>query len=815
MGLCVLEQWQGIFLKNIMARKTSKTDSDSNKPAPFTDGDGLSDLTASGEPVVSRLGTPDQALTFCNSVVRNDVIRDRRRVRNQGIIDGNPPFPPAALAAAGRGTESNINWRDAKGYITNAWTPYFDLTTEVPICIDGDLEFAGSDIDVELMRGFAEAFHRMVFQWESFDYMTQLRDLQMLVHGPGVVCWDDTWGVDWRPVPVLTSNAYVSDVATVDMKNFPFFMTTTPIEAGELYHIIEDEQKAEAPGWNVKCVKDCIMLSARSDSYLIGQKWDRWQQAFKNGDLYVSQTQTKTIQLYHTWTMEMDGKISRHILQVGGSPSSEGRAGSDYLFQKTDMADEWNQVLCPFFYDIGSDGTWHSVKGLGTEIAPYCEFLNRVNNSTADLILTSIKPMFQATTGGDLQNMQMMVLGGHNIVPSGWNLLQQNSGNAIQPALEVSQAFRNTLSRNTGSFYEDAAPPTVEETAKAVSIRAMDRAKLTKGAHNRHYRSMDRMYREMWRRAVNPKLKEYMPGAKQALAFQAECYAICDEFEVPHSALQAVQNVRACRAIGLGSPAMRALISEDLMRQWPLLDEAGKNELLRMYFASRIGWYALDALVPSLSKPRLTNEQDQIAILENGALNVGGEAVVTPKDSHSIHLKHHVGSSEMDQAAVEDGSLDPKEGFMRIEEKMPHSLEHLNFLAQNPLRKKEVDDYSERIKNLSSFADKLKQNLDEQGALEPPQQAPDPEMAKVQGQLQLKAQKQQGDMQLKEQKQAASFQLQIRQLQDKQVLEFAKLRAELGLKAHETAANVQMDDAETADSIHRKNAESKETVNAE
>ena len=86
--------------------------------------------------------------------VWDDVERAKRRVKVQGQFNGNAPKSQAEMARAKRGGDSNINWKEFKGNIINAWNPFFDLVCEIPICIDGSLEAYGGDVDQELMRGF-------------------------------------------------------------------------------------------------------------------------------------------------------------------------------------------------------------------------------------------------------------------------------------------------------------------------------------------------------------------------------------------------------------------------------------------------------------------------------------------------------------------------------------------------------------------------------------------------------------------------------------------------------------------------------------
>lgn len=755
----------------------------------------LKDLTASGKPIANRLGNAEQAWDVCSRLLQNDMLRARRRVTVQANIDGVAPKTKGQLKAAGREDDANINWREGKGQILNAWTPYYDLVCEVPVCIDGELDEFDPTTNQELMRAFAEEFHKMVFGWDGYDYMTHLRDLQMLVHGVGNLVYTDSQ--NWKPEPILASNFYVPDKMRLDMTNGEMFMVTGEIAAGELYQKLESKN----PAWNAELVKKTIIESyAGNDNSMLQWKWDRWEQMLKNGDIWVSQTQTKIIQVCMIWVKEMDGKISMHIIQNGLKAAPTG-----YLYSKIGEFKNWNECLTQFSFDVGSDGTYHSVKGLGTEIYPYCALWNKINNDMADVISTGIKPMFQPATANDGQKYQMLKYGGMNIIPPGLNEITSQALGNLGAANEVAEAFRRNLGRNTGVYHEDTAAPTVDETAKAAMIRASERAKLSKGSYNRHYRSLDRMYREMFRRATNPDVKEYWPGSKEALEFQEACRKICEKHDVPFECLQKVRNVRANRSIGLGSAAMRIEIANAVMAQYPLLDPVGQNNALRMYFSALMGYQSVDSLVRPIEQGAIPVEDDSIAALENTALNTDGEVVITPQQNHEIHLNHHIPSMEADAFACQNGQQDPKECFMRLDAKGVHAHEHVAELAKNPTKQQQVKGFNERLRVLSSFQDKLQQNLEEQAnaeAQQPQPGQPDPEMVKVQGNLELKKLKMQGDLQLKAQRQAIDLELKARQQ-----------AADTALKAAQTKADITMSDAQTSADIRRKHVETTAKVN--
>jgi hypothetical protein len=489
----------------------------------------------------------------------------------------------------------------------------------------------------------------------------------------------------------------------------------------------------------------------------------------------------------------MDGTISQKI-----APAKDGVADYAFLFDSESKYEGWDQCLCLFPYDIGADGTYHSIKGLGTDIYPFCALLNQIDNSIADLVVTGIKPMWQPTTNAKLEDFKMVKWGGGNFIPNGINPLQLNMSQGINPALQVSAAFTQTLVQNTAaSSQQDLGAPTVEETAKGAMIRAAERAKISKGLYNRYMRCKDRQYSEMWRRATNPNLKSYHPGAKEALKFQERCYRLCDKLGVEREALQAVTNIRANRSLGLGSAAMRIEIVNQLMANIDRFDEIGQNEIKRQFVSVMTSYHSVDSIIPSITTGRDATNDSALAAQEDNGFSMLGEeaqAIVAPRQNHVLHLEVHIPSMQKDMEMCQAGEQEPEECYDRLEAKGKHAEEHLARLASNPTRQQEYRAFNGALDELAAFKDEIQAMLEQQEEdAPPPPDQPTPEMAKVQGNLEIKAQKEQSTMALRQQKQQFEQQMKLQQAQFDKALADAKAAADINRSTAESRAYTAMD----------------------
>src|SRR6185312_9471905 len=80
---------------------------------------------------------------------------------------------------------------------------------------------------------------------------------------------------------------------------------------------------------------------------------------------------------------EFGGKVSQYTLSDAPAGTEDATYDGNeeevgYLYKKKGKFDSFSQVICPFFFDTGPDGTWHSVKGLGPKIYDFCDVSNRM-----------------------------------------------------------------------------------------------------------------------------------------------------------------------------------------------------------------------------------------------------------------------------------------------------------------------------------------------------------------------------------------------------------------------------------------------------
>lgn len=746
-------------------------------------------------PPAERFKDAGEVREFADMLIRADKPRAEQRAKVQGLIDGNRPYPQGVLANQGQGWRANVNYREAEGQLSSQRTPYYDLATENEPCLEVEIDYGRGPQRMEWERKVAAHLHWCFHGWEQLDWHLQLQQSEMCAHGFGTHVFLS--GVDWRPKTLTMRHVLFPDRTNSCLDDgLEAFVVREPMRAHQLYKLIRKEKSARDAGWDPTEVKDTIVASQREAGKT--KNSEDYQSLLKNNDLGFSFNDSREIWLNHLFVREFEGGkkdrggISHYIIK---------ETGDEYLFTKRHRFEDWRNIVSLFPYDVGSDGTLHSIRGLGVRIFPFIELSNRLKNHMVDSVLVGSSVLLTQNQQVDTSKLALTSIGPLKLLPPGvlpavWKPMDLNQG-----PIALSRELQQASDENNKVFRQSIAQPNVERTAREIDQVASDQSRLQKSAHNMYYRCLDRLYSEMVRRVCNPNYSTAMPGGDRAVEFQQRCL----NDGVPKGALAKIVSVKAVRALGAGSAIQRIMIARELMQAvYPLADEASRHHLLRDYVAAISNSRQADRYVPSLDTAMMPDNDDSIAVLENDALIRGEEALVNSRQNHVKHAMRHMGKGAQLLKALQDGQADPGQVLTAWNALGPHTAQHLSFLEQDPTQKAKFEQLHGNFIQLSKFADALAQRLEEQqraqeaeAALFPPNQpAPvgpygipelDLKFAKMKGELDLKAQKLNADLTLKAQKQDASTAL----ADTKSAAEIRRKNAQAAAQAQQAAAKTQ------------------------
>lgn len=736
----------------------------------------------------ARIANEPDARKVVEQLREADRPRSRKRAKVQGMLDGNPPYNPGTLRSKGQAHRTNLNLREGEGMVDSAKTPYYDLVFEVPQFAQVYCEYGDNDQrNFEWGQSMGKRYHDMLDCWTGMDFHFQLHQWQMCVYGAGPLCWRDAR--DWRSQAIKAGQVLVPDDAPANLEELETLVRPRSITPGDLYQSIKNEKAAKTAGWNVKIVKQAI-VDAAPDSPSVLNDWEYYQAQIRAGDVTWN-AKSKRIFVCDLFQKEFDGKISHFILLDSDSVISQRtgyRREEDFLFKKIGRFDCFDQIICPFFYDVGT-GEWHSVKGLGPKIYDFCEVSNRLTGEMIDGARIGSGITLEAADANALLQTQIVHIGGGVVIQPGYKAVQSRIAESLQGPLAVKRDLQSTLQSNTGQYRQRVSEENQEPTLGQAQLNAQQQAVLGKGAVNRYYKTLDCWHKETLRRALAMGIKLFKthkqktPDDYSTTMSESERGALkfiqgCVTDGVPLEALdmEYICSIKATRAIGYGSAQMQEMVTGGLMQLLPMLDEEGRNNVLRRRTALLVGQANVDAIVKPFEQADVPNDQVWAATMENNALReMGGDIIITPKQDHVVHFGEHLNDVQQHAQQVGGGQnggdpSDPMKLLIHLEQAGPHMNAHLLHVQGDPTRKDMVGQMRQALVALGKLTDELKQQLTEAmqaQAQQQPGQGPDPEAAakimKVVGDLKLKQAKNEGDMQLKAQKQ--DQQLRLKDLQ--------------------------------------------------
>lgn len=675
---------------------------------------GISEV--SGKSPKTRLKDGHSARLIIEQLLKDDEPRGRKRAVIKGMIDGNPPYSAARQKAAGLDWCANLNLMEGDAIMTSSGVPYYSLFNGVEHYAETRTAYQPEHPDHELWHGkIAVRFHNLLKRWTQFDWHMQLASYQMRLHGIGP-CFHDRDG-DWRFRALSSGQVKVprKSPSCLDHR-IHYFAVIIPYSAVELWERIADEETAAKVGWNVEAVKNALKRAAKGvteGGRWETTPWEKYQQAFKNDDLLVSQ-QSDEIVCGHLFVQEFAepgqrcGKIS-HFIVTETAVVGENRKENDdrdFLFKHPNRFDSYEEVMTCFFQNIG-DGTWHSVRGIAGKAFKHLEVINRLDCRTIDGAFMKSSLVLQSNGSKSADKMQLVQIGPYTLLPANLELKQLQMSGMTEEAMAVSRLLSNKLASNIGQSgsrslsREDGRGEM--PTATQVNQQVAKESSLDHGQMTQFYLTLDQLYTEIFERAADPATTD-----AEAKRFQEECA----EDGVPKKALAEMEFVRANRASGYGSPQMRQLTDQQMMPLVPMLPEDGKQNFLEDAVAGIKGADKVRRYVP---REHIPSQDESIAALENAMIAGGRAPVLAAGQNDVLHLHSHLEDTantlEPLHEMMEAGELDQaalQQGYQYLQIMGPHVEAHLGRIMGDATRKGAAQMFKQQLANIVAFHGKLR-----------------------------------------------------------------------------------------------------------
>lgn len=691
-----------------------------------------------------------------------DLQSNRMMAKVQALLDGEPPLPQDKLKQMGQGYLSNFNPGDAKAICGRALAAYADMLAAAPQVADIFLHTWGdkTESDVNAWQQIMSEQHGLVMRnWAPFIFRYAYVPLYFTWHGVAVTYFSDAH--DWRWDVSHLGYFKIPRQTKASESEIEYGFLKVETQPHELLRYIKDPEYAKEAGWNVEAVRAALMQTRSPDQDV--HNWTEFEARWKNNDLTEGET-APSIPIIHAWVREADGSYSLYQMTESSLSDAGGSFSNvdDFLCEKRHAFKNAEEAFTLYSREVGTNGTYHSVRGLGSDMYNAFQTLMRLRNRQVDLAFAA-GPILQAEDEEAINSLQVTPFGPFLLTTEGVNVMQgiqaPNLNNSIQPAIN---GLADTISRNSSSYAADMpmSAPSHEKSKFQVMTELEQQAQLSITALNLYYQSADRHMREVVRRMASPDYAQSDPGGAEVFEWRRRCAAL----GVPLEAFNHIDHfrTRAARVVGAGSPAARRMALENLMGMYPQYDEYGRAQLTRDLTASVVGWEQAGVYSPRPELGARPPVDYAIADLQNAALAGGQPQAVLPTENHGIHLEVHIGKIGEYIAQFEQAGQNP-EMFPQIVPPMEMLVEHaVQTLEQYegpeaPRYRQALQNASEILVNGVRHIQKL-ENMQEQGQMggeAQPQGGLSEELIKSIMEHQLKLKMMQEEAQAKRQEQVA------------------------------------------------------------
>lgn len=704
-----------------MAKKSKISD-----PNP----DALKNINEDGKKPGHRLRHAHQAF----EISRDHDKADRKRRKKRGrIFKAYNRFPPREYSTVfpdGPDWTSNVNFGMLAFMVDNNMASFFDMVTERAQAAEIVSKFGKPEDRAEWSEGITGAFDKVLREWDEHLFNVEQDLLDMLLYSKGIQMWEDREGC--MSEHVSSDDILVPEDTKVSLCNWTEIVVKRSYTLLELYSKIKDEQDDNISGWNRKAVINAMRMQREA-----WQKRDEndFMRAVADGDVTFGGHMKEKVDVYVLFIREFNGKVSKYIVMQNYAPSlsltkgTKPRGTDDeawentvidkegFLYSCTDYEDDIRDIFSVFM-DCSGNGVWHRIPSLAEKIFVQCRQYDFTMNAIMDAVKMNMSLMLQAPSGDAAQKIKELVFGPYMFIPSDVPFVQQRVALPVNEGLQTVQVMMGDMYRGLGEYRVHEKGSSGEAmTATQSQIDAAEAAKLTGTQLKRYNGQWSFYFRRMFKKLVS-----LTKGEKDFEHFE-KFKAYCDERGIPKEAYkwENIESITSNMLAGAGSPSYKLMASEKTLALTNITPkDAGQAKAIEDALAALHGRANVRRYLAKI-KPDLT-WNERLAHMENAALaemSLNPASVrAYPEDNQMYHISVHLDDMEKTIVIVND-KMQAKQITENFAEHAANKLlnqgghvsAHMQLLAKDETKQKELKNFSARLNVIQRAADKLAQQM--------------------------------------------------------------------------------------------------------
>lgn len=638
-----------------------------------------SNTTSTGNPSTSdfdaikanrRIKDVDAARTIYNRFVQDNVLRSSTfaTVRNQ--YEGGRPYDPVEKEQNGEAWSCNVNFGDSQTAINRVMQPFWKMVNDVPHRATFTIDSSAPQSD-EWQAAFAEVFDEFHEDWGA-DYFQQFMQVvgNYVKFGPGLFNWQTADTPRYKAIN--PTRALFPKNCKMSPDEWEVICLVRDMQVADLYAYVRDDKTSERSrmaGWNTDAIKEVIVQSQEGGPPYEPRDYTRLSDRLVNNDIAIT-TPFQPQTLAWLYVKQFDGTIGCYVF----TPFS---GSNEFLYKDDKEAESFRHLVGGLWYDTGTDGMIHSIKGFGIKNFFFSSLINRMKSRACDSATFSFGINFQYQDGNmPDETPPVENYGAFSLFPPGLNQMpiypQIKAGMDVLSLLESNAAENNSLYKQNDSQIAES------DTATQANILANMQGQTAESSASIFLAQLgENCYTEQVRRlrkkgSTDEDAKNFVNRLRQR--------GVPDKviFDMPI-------RVKTGANAGMWNPAMRIQAFQEGLA---LASLPGVNTrwFLENLISYKYGSYAVDkALLPEGGQSEPVQRRQ--AQMENQDFGQGAPLQAAPTDAHVEHIEEHMKPVAGIAAAVKAGQQVRPEQVSALAITVEHMGEHMTFLQKDETKK--------------------------------------------------------------------------------------------------------------------------------
>jgi hypothetical protein len=655
------------------------------------------------EIVKRRLKSASDLANLYQSLFNEDLESSRKRSMVDAAIGGEAPYDPRKERKLGTLGRSNINFGILLQNVEEAQMPFFRLLESLDTLCTMPLKSDFADEETRQMwePAIAEEFSKVIKNWASFHPRWGQLSLLYVIDGIGFTLFSD--GIDWRwQVKGLQHLKFPRD-AEADVNYLDVVAIESKMRPDELLRKVQAEDKlpeGDKRYWNKQAVMEAVKQTAGSSSVNTNNP-EEVVDAWKNNDISLSMSGV-TVKVIHGYVRETDGTVSHYVSRYDGV--------GDFLYVCESKFTDVSQLMTAFIGNVGTNGDFHSIRGLGYKMFAPTTGQNRAINKFLDAAFTAATPHLSTDNEDANVEQSIVQMGPYNIMAKGTAFQETNLPDFSQTLIPaLSTLGQLTSSRSAASSPVSSSDVSrTQKTKFQVQTETEQKGALQSSSFVNFTVAWQRHLQCVARRICREDYQATDPGGKEAWEFRNRLV----RRGVPLEALNHIDfiSIEANTGLGKGSSNERRTIVDALSeRVGPFLDQKGQQLLQRWTVSAYAGPQIAKLLVPD--QPGLRPPVDAtIAQMENSLMSMGQPPSFEPNQDHVVHLDKHLQRLYEVNTQLTEMQIELRPAIDQMQPIWEHSInDHLPMVNQmNPDYKR----FKEALQQLGELIKNSRKHLD-------------------------------------------------------------------------------------------------------